>query len=425
MAVRRKLLFGTAAVVAGAGALIALVLVYRPAVAPIAPPDPKSFALAEVEKGAALAAVGDCAVCHTADGGRPYAGGRALTTPFGTLYATNITPDAKTGIGSWSEEAFRRAMREGVAQDGSHLYPALPYEHFTHVSDEDLDAIYAFLMTRPPVEAAAPPNKLIPPLGFRPLLAGWKLLFLHEAPFRPAEGQNAEWNRGAYLVEGLGHCGGCHTPRNLAGGEETGHAFAGGVAEGWVAPALDGSNPAVKAWTADALYTYLRADLDPQHSAAAGPMGPVTHDLSQVPDADVHAIATYIASQMGRRPGAAPVDQPDRALKAHPVGATLFAGACSSCHGTGAPMLQQGRPDLSLVSVLQEDDPADTIRIILQGMKPPVGDKGPTMPPFADNLTTHQVAEIAAYLRSRFSQRPAWPLLEPAVADARKEGGAE
>jgi mono/diheme cytochrome c family protein len=425
MAARRKLLFGSAAVVAGIGAFVAIALIYRPAIAPITPPDPKSFTPPLVEEGADLAAIGDCAVCHTAEGGKPYAGGRALATPFGTLYATNITPDAKTGIGTWSKEAFRRAMREGVSRDGAHLYPALPYEHFTHVSDGDLEAIYAFLMTRPAVEAEAPRNKLIPPLGFRPLLAGWKLLFLHETPFMPTVHQSPEWNRGAYLVEGLGHCGGCHTPRNLAGGEEAGRAYAGGVAEGWIAPALDGSNPAVKAWTSDALYTYLRTGIDPQHSAAAGPMGPVTHDLSLVQDGDVHAIAAYIASRIGQNPSGTPVDQPDQALKAHPEGATLFAGACSSCHGTGAPMLQQGRPDLSLVSVLQEDEPADTIRIILQGLKPPLGNKGPAMPHFADNLTTHQVAEIAAYLRSRFSLRPAWPSLEQTVADARKEGGSE
>lgn len=221
---------------------VAIGLVYKPPIATAVPPDPRAFPVPLIERGATLAMIGDCVVCHTAERGVPYAGGRPLATPFGTLYATNITPDQATGIGSWSFAAFRRAMREGISRDGSHLYPALPYEHFTHVTDDDLMALYAFLMTRRAIRAPAPHNELVFPLGFRPLLAGWNLLFLHRGPFVAKPGESAEWNRGAYLVEGLGHCGGCHTPRNLAGGEERHRAFAGGVAEGWNAPALDPSN---------------------------------------------------------------------------------------------------------------------------------------------------------------------------------------
>jgi mono/diheme cytochrome c family protein len=309
-----------------------------------------------------------------------------------------------------------------VSRNGKHLYPALPYEHFTHVTDADLDALYAFLMTRQPVEAKAPENKLIPPLGFRPLLVGWKLLFLHEGPFVPTPSKSEEWNRGAYLVEGLGHCGGCHTPRNIAGGEENGHAYAGGVAEGWNAPPLDASNPAALAWTSDALYTYLRTGIEANHSAAAGPMGPVTHDLATAPEVDVRAISIYVASLMQGNATTKPVDKAEAAAQAHPIGATLFAGACSSCHGAGAPMAKQGRPDLSLVSAPQEVDPRNTIQIILQGLQPPMGTRGPYMPAFASNLTNFQIAEIVAYLRSRYSDRPAWSSLENAVAAAQKEG---
>ncbi|UXN66635.1 cytochrome c (plasmid) [Phyllobacterium sp. A18/5-2] len=225
--------------------------VYEPEIPKVQRPAKSSFDLATVARGEQLATVGDCIVCHTAPVGAPFAGARALPTPFGTLYSNNITSDEATGIGNWSEGAFKRAMKSGVARDGSHLYPALPYEHFTHVSDEDLQALYAFLMTRQAVSQKAPENELFPGLGSRPLLAGWKMLFLHQTNFQADKSKSEEWNRGKYLVDGLAHCGGCHTPRNLAGGEVTGHEFAGGVAEGWNAPPLDASNPSAANWTED------------------------------------------------------------------------------------------------------------------------------------------------------------------------------
>jgi mono/diheme cytochrome c family protein len=375
-----------------------------------------------VERGAILAAIGDCAVCHTADAGAAYAGGRPLSTPFGILYATNITPDEATGIGKWSSEAFRRAMREGVSRDGRHLYPALPYEHFTRVDPADLDAIYAFLMTRRAIVAPAPANHLIFPLGFRSELAGWKLLFLRRGSFVSVPGHSDEWNRGAYLVEGLGHCGGCHTPRNLMGGEERGRAYTGGIAEGWNAPALDASNPVAATWTEASLYTYLRTGVDPNHSAAAGPMGPVTDELATVPEQDVRAISVYVASLM--RGGAlelhdaAPSDKEDEATRNYPTGAALFVGACEGCHATGAPMMKQGRPALSQVGAIQEDDPRNTLQAILQGIEPPA--RGPFMPPFADSLNDQEIADLAAYLRARYSTRPQWQKLQRAVAKARQ-----
>lgn len=405
--------------------IFALALTYRRPIDPIAPPPASAFVAEQVARGAVLAKLGDCAVCHTADGGRPLAGSRPLATPFGTLYSNNLTPDPETGIGTWSAEAFRRAMRNGVGRDGSHLYPALPYEHFTHVTDADLDALYAFLMTRRPVREKAPENKLIPPLGFRPLLAGWKMLFLHKGNVPVDPNRSVEWNRGAYLVEGLGHCGGCHTPRNLAGGEIGSRAYAGGVAEGWHAPALDKSNPAARGWTPDALYTYLRTGISPDHSAAGGPMGPVVESLSSVPEADVRAIATYIASRMAGRDAGVPsrpgIDEPQCAAGLFPQGAPLFAGACAGCHGPGAPMLGQGRPALGLASNLRDDDPTSAIQAVLRGIEPPVAGRGPKMPPFADSLSDTQVAAVLAYARARYTDRPAWPKLDHAVAKARKE----
>jgi mono/diheme cytochrome c family protein len=174
-------------------------------------------------------------------------------------------------------------------------------------------------------------------------------------------------------------------------------------------------------WTADALYTYLRTGIEANHSAAAGPMGPVTHDLLTAPEADVRAISIYVASLMRGKATTQPVDKAVAAARAHPTGATLFAGACSSCHGAGAPMAEQGRPSLALVSALQEDDPGNTIQVILQGVQPPTSPRGPYMPAFAPNLTNTQIAEIGAYLRSRYSDRPAWPSLEDVVAATRKE----
>ncbi len=423
---RRLMLLTLATLAVGCG--LALAATYRPAIGAVPRPDPGTFDRAEVAKGEGLARIGNCITCHQAAGGAAYAGGVALATPFGTLYSDNITPDVATGIGSWSREAFRRAMHEGVSRDGHHLYPALPYEHFTHVEDGDLDALYAFLMTRPAVAAMPPANRLIPPLGFRPLLAGWKLLFLRKGAWHPDATRSAQWNRGAYLAEGLGHCGGCHAPRNILGAEEKAAGWAGGYADGWYAPAMDAASPARRAWDADRVFAYLRTGLDTNHAAAAGPMGPVSSNLSRAPEADVRAMAVYTASRMVDAPGAKQPDAPiinhsAEAARSQPEGAALFVSACAACHGAGAPMLAAGRPDLSLGSPLHEGDPRDAIQIMLEGLRPPLGPRGPYMPAYADMFNDAQVGALAAYIRARYSDEPAWPDLGHAVAQARKEGG--
>lgn len=376
-----------------------------------------------------MAHLGYCAVCHSAPGGAPYAGGLKLKTPFGAVYSTNISPDAEMGIGRWSLPAFKRAMRQGVSRGGAHLYPAFPYDHFTHASDSDLGALYAFMMTRAPVRSTAPANRLIPPLGLRPLLAGWKLLFLHTGAVAAEPARSAEWNRGHYLVESFAHCGGCHSPRNPLGAEESGHAFEGGWAEGWYAPPLNASSPAARAWTVERMNHYLRTGLSLSHAAAAGPMGPVTDQLSAASPADVHAISVYISSLMSGA-GASHVEAPtlDRAAlaaRAYPQGAALFAGACAGCQGSGVPMMLEGRPILSLGTPLYEPTPRDTIQIMLWGLKPPVGRSGPYMPAFGHSFTNAQAAEIVAYLRARYSDSPPWPVeLTREVAKARKEGAS-
>lgn len=413
--------------IVSAGCAVAWLAALRPSIGRIAPPARASFADEQVRRGAVLARLGSCAVCHTADNGITFSGGRGLATPFGTIFTTNITPDPGTGIGAWSNAAFRRAMRDGISRDGHHLYPALPYEHFTRTSDADLDALYAYFMTREPVQVRSSANRLIPPLGFRPLLAGWKLLFLREGAWQADPARSPEWNRGAYLVDGLGHCGGCHTPRNLAGGEERGRPFAGGVAEGWQAPALDASNPRAASWNVDSLFRYLHGGVEAAHSVAAGPMGPVAHELSDVPDADVRAIAVFIDAVMHPASNGVPgrptpaVDRAARADAAEPEGAAVFAGACAGCHEPTAPMSRQGRPLLSSTSTVLARDPDNALQAVLSGIRSPGDGQTPYMPAFRDTLTDDQAAAVVAYVRARFSDLPPWTNVQATSARLRKE----
>jgi len=409
------------------GAVIFAIIAYRPAIAEEARPDPRLFDTALVARGANLARLGNCVSCHQAAGGRPYAGGYPIKTPFGTIYGSNITPDSATGIGAWSPAAFKRAMHEGVGRDGRHLYPAFPYTHFANVTDGDVNALYAFLMTRPAVRAVPPANAMIPPLGFRPLLAGWKLLFFRPQPVASDPAESPVWNRGRYIGETLAHCTACHSPRGLLQQEKRGaQAYDGGWSGGWYAPPINAHSPAVRAWTADRFEAYLRTGLSTAHAAAAGPMGPVTYNLARAAPADVRALATYYAWQMRGAPAARTEPSlPDRralASQRHPDGARLYDGACAVCHEPGAAMMVAGRPALPLGTPLHEDNPRDTIQIILKGLHPPIAPRGPYMPAFADALDDRQVAEIVGYLKMRHGTGPAWTDVEKDVAKARKEG---
>jgi mono/diheme cytochrome c family protein len=411
--------------VCAAGVAAAVALAWHPEIDRITAPASGSFDRYLVAEGEDLAKLGNCAGCHASEPSKQLAGGRALETPFGKVFATNITPHPDDGIGSWSSAAFARAMRRGIARDGTQLYPAFPYEHFTHATDHQIEALYAWLMTRKPVAGRAPETHLAGVYGFRPLVAGWNLLYLHEGPLPTDASRHSEWNRGRMLVEGLGHCAGCHTPRDRFGAEDTARAYDGAWSEGWYAPPLNAHSPAVRPWTAEELHAYLRTGLGPHHAAAAGPMGDVTRALAQVPNDDVRAIAVYVASLMADAP-ATKQDQPqplDRlavAQQQHPEAAALYAGACATCHDPGAPMMQQGRPPLAWGTPLHVDNPHDTVRIIMQGLTPPAGASGPTMPAYADMLSDRQVQELAAYLRTRFTDKPAWPDVPAAVAEARK-----
>ena len=408
-------------------ALAGGVLAYRPAIAPIDRPDPGAFDPAVVARGANLARLGNCVSCHQASGGLPYAGGYPIRTPFGTVYGSNITPDAETGIGRWSRAAFSRALREGVGRDGSHLYPAFPYTHYANLSDGDVDALYAFVMTRPAVTQKPPANDMIPPLGFRPLLAGWKLLFFNPQPISVDRTQSAAWNRGRYIGETLAHCTACHSPRGLLQQEKRGdRSYAGGWSDGWYAPPINRESPAVRAWTTDRLYTYFRTGLSRSHAAAAGPMGPVTYNLARADVGDVKALATYYAWWMRDAPATHGSPRlPDRAALAeqtHPDGAMLYRGACAACHEPGAAMVVAGRPVLPLGTPLHEDNPRDTIQVILKGVRPPVSAAGPYMPGYADALNDEQIAAIVAYLQVRHGTGPAWTDIVGDVAKARSTG---
>ena len=251
-----RIVGGVIAVVVVAGGVAAFAVAWRPAIAAIEPPAPQTFDAALVKRGRELAAMGNCNDCHTTRGGKSFAGGVAVPTPFGAIFSANITPDPDTGIGRWSEAAFRRAMRSGVDREGRHLYPTFPYDHFTNVTDEDDRALFAFLMTRQPVHATPPANQLPFPYDQRFVIAGWKLLFLHGGNWQPDSTQSAEWNRGGYLVEGLAHCGSCHTPRNALGAEQNTQAFAGGDVENWHAYAINAQSTAPVPWTTDALAVY-------------------------------------------------------------------------------------------------------------------------------------------------------------------------
>jgi mono/diheme cytochrome c family protein len=404
--------------------LATLTTACTPAMAPIQPPAREAFAAADIDRGAELAALGDCEVCHTEPNGRPYAGGRGVPTPFGVVYATNITPDPATGIGRWPLPAFQRAMRDGIDREGRHLYPVLPYPHFIHATNADITAMYAFLMTRLPVNQPPRRNDLRFPFDWRPLLAVWDLLFLKPGEWRPDPAKSPEWNRGAYLVDAIGHCGACHTPHNVLGAEQTSRPLTGGEAEGWDAPALQAGNPAPTAWTADALTTYLRTGLDRDHGAAAGPMTAVTRQLGTIPEADVHAIAVYVASQMpATRSPASPAALPAVSPAAAPEqAAAIFEGACAACHGADAPAARGGAPSLALSTAVRAPTPRDLINVILLGIPWQEGQPGPYMPGFAGALTDQQVAALAGYVRARYTGLPAWPDVDATIRGATIRG---
>lgn len=324
-------------------------------------------------------------------------------------------------------------MREGVSRRGYNVYPAFPYDHYAKLSGSDIRALYAFVMTRLPVDSQPPANALPFPLSLRRVVSIWNLLFLDTVPLDPDPKQTAQWNQGAYLVQGLGHCGDCHTPRNFLGAEKSGHALAGGVSEGWEAPALNAASPAPVPWDVQHLFAYLHQGWDAEHGAAAGPMQSVTDDLSRVDEPDVRAMATYLVSL--QRPIYSPEQRRhiDELLarashqaivpaNEHPgnAGATLFAGACVNCHAGGPSLVPPRGIDLALSSAVSAPDPRNAILIILHGIHPDEGQRGPLMPPFDHAFTDGQVAALLGYVRESYSDQPAWNNLEARIREIRR-----
>ena len=326
-------------------------------------------------------------------------------------------------------------MREGVSRDGHHLYPAFPYTAFAKTTDDDLQALYAYFMSLPPVGAETPQSQLKFPFGLRPLMAGWNALFHDPSPARPVATQSAEWNRGAYLVNGLGHCGACHTPRNAMGAEKGGTAYlSGAVVDGWEAPALTSPSTSAVPWNADALYSYLRSGHAKDHGIAGGPMADVVRELAAVPDADVRAMATYLASFQPDVDEQSASAQAERAIAAAASNEgrllgpaqRMFDGACAACHhdGNGPTLLGVNTP-LALNSNLTSARPDNLLRTILDGVREPASRDIGFMPAFRDALDDAQIAELAGYMRARFApQEPPWSDLPQSVARVRASSAA-
>jgi mono/diheme cytochrome c family protein len=408
------------------------ILASRPSIAPVKnSPNRASFSTESIAKGEMLVAEGHCVSCHIRPGGQPLAGGYGVNTPFGVIYGTNITPDNKTGIGLWSLAAFTRAMREGVSRDGHHLYAAFPYTAFTELSDDDINALYAYLMTRTPVSATAPTNTVPFPLDIRLLEEGWKILFFRKKTFQANPAKGAEWNRGAYLAEALSDCGGCHTPRNALGGEKLRLAYAGAVVDRWLAPPLTKDNPSPIPWREDQLFNFLRTGVDPLHGPVAATMTPVVRDalnLPVVPDADVRAIAIYFSDINQAAAHGADAEVVTKAMETSPLGSgqdydpdgNLYASACMSCHYNSGTTPRGARPELALSSSLTLPEPTNFIQAVLQGIGAKDGVPGLVMPAYASSLTNADVAGLAAYLRRTRTSLPPWTDLEKKVASARK-----
>ncbi|KXV02516.1 cytochrome C [Caballeronia megalochromosomata] len=397
----------------GLGGLVALACTAWPLRAPIAPvarPDASTWSQATLARGREVAAAGDCAVCHTASGGAVNAGGLALETPFGTVYTTNITPDEKTGIGNWSFAAFDRAMRQGISRDGHHLYPAFPYTSFAKLSDADMTALYAYLMSQPAVESQPPRTRLPFPLNQRGLVAGWNALYLKQGEYVPDPARSALWNRGKYLVDGAGHCGACHSPRNVIGAEKGGRLYlTGGSAEGWIAPSLVANSKSPVRWTEAALFDYLRTGFSHEHGVAAGPMAPVVSHLATLPEADVRAMAHYVASLSPVGGDARALVRQD-GLRVHGFesGKRIFDAACAVCHAQSGGVGNFGvRPLLSLNTSVSDKSPENLLHVILHGIDAPATDELGYMPGFKDSFDDEQIAELAAYIRAEFAPQEA------------------
>jgi mono/diheme cytochrome c family protein len=366
-----------------------------------------------VEQGRYLVVLGDCIACHTVAGGRPFAGGLDLETPFGKLVTPNITPDPGTGIGSWTDEEFIAAMQAGRGRGGRRLYPAMPYPAYTKMSNDDVMAIRAYLATVPAVENRVVSNLLPFPFNIRLSMAFWNWLNFTPGRFREDPRRSAEWNRGAYIVEGPGHCGTCHTPKNVLGGDKAGRSLAGANLQGWFAPNITSDmRRGIGAWSRDDIVEYLRSGAN-SRTLASGPMAEaIVHSTSRMADSDLAAVATYLkelpAGDRSQEPAPISADTPQMR-----AGAAIYKDNCAACHrdsGKGEPRLF---PTLAGNAVVQSDDPATLVRVVLEGTRAvstPAAPTAPAMPAFGWRLDDAQIASVLTYVRN------SWGNLAPPLA---------
>ncbi|MGY3607595.1 MULTISPECIES: c-type cytochrome [unclassified Bradyrhizobium] len=368
-----------------------------------------------LKKGEYLARAGDCIACHTAREGKTFAGGLPMKTPFGTLYTSNITPDPQTGIGTWTSDQFYRMMHDGRFPDGGLVYPAMPFGSYTKVTREDSDAIYAYLRSVPPVKQVNKPHELTFPFNNRSLIIGWRTLFFNEGEFKPDPTKSAEWNRGAYLVEGLGHCGMCHTAINALGGSSESQAFEGGLIpmQYWYAPSLTSNKEAgLGEWSIQEIVDYLRTGVSAR-GAVYGPMAEVVYNsLQYLNDEDIRAMAVYLK---GLAQGTSP-DKPPPALPTAEsslllsLGKQIYDRDCASCHGATGLGMPPHYPPLAGNQSIQMASAVNAIRMVLNGGYPPgtAGNPMPYgMPPFAQRLSDDEVAAVVTYIRTSWGNRGA------------------
>lgn len=391
-----------------AGALLALGSLAARADNQPAAPDP-----AIAKQGEYLARAGDCVACHTLPGGQLFAGGRPMPTPFGTLYAPNITPDPETGIGTWTADQFYAMMHAGRSPDGGLIYPAMPFASYTKVTRKDSDAIYAYLRSVPPVRQANRPNDLRFPYNNRSLILGWRTLFFQEGEFRPDPSKSEAWNRGAYLVQGLGHCSMCHTPINALGGSSESRAFEGGLIpmQNWYAPSLTSNKEAgLGDWSIEDISDLLRAGVS-KRGAVYGPMAEVTYDsLQYLTDEDTRAMAIYLKSlaEHGVPEAPAPAVPMAESSLLMDLGKTVYGASCASCHGADGRGMPPQYPPLAGNQSIQMASAVNPIRMVLNGGYPPgtAGNPMPYgMPPFAQSLSDDEVAAVVTYVRSSWGNR--------------------
>ncbi|XUW88829.1 cytochrome c [Burkholderia sp. M6-3] len=358
-----------------------------------------------VKRGEYLARAGDCVACHTAPRGRLFAGGLAMETPFGTLYSPNITPDAQYGIGTWSEDAFFRMMRTGITPDGKLLYPAMPIAQYTKVTREDSNAIFAYLKSIEPVREANRKHTLRFPYNQRKLLYGWRTLYFREGEFKPDPTRSVEWNRGAYLVEGLGHCTMCHTKINMLGGSSQSEQFAGGLipVQNWYAPSLTSDKDGgLGDWSIKDIVDLLQAGIS-DRGAVYGPMAEVTyHSLQYMTDEDVKAMAVYLKT-LPDNPGRKSGPTAPTATNVFALGEKIYADKCALCHGAKGEGQLQHYPPLAGNQSIEMNSAVNPIRIVLNGGFPPGTKRNPEpygMPPFAQELNDTDAAAVITYIRT-------------------------